>query len=378
MDEDSQLFKKVYGSMMGSAIGSAMGAAVEWVSVPGGGWRAIESHFGWVETLLAWVQKDRDVRYWNSSPPLHYYHMDMPAGMTEDGAEIRYLLALTMIEKGGRITVEDMAEVWKREIKREDIGRLVNPHIKIIYDRLTAGDQVTRLSPRVIGSLMPWPGVVDACHMIGPVGIINAGNPWQAAQDAREVSLLMQPPVGGGGESSMVVAAAVAEAFRPGATVESVVEASKAHVSTSTREIVDEALAIAREYPDIRAIREPINRHFAPTYPYGDAVEVAAESIALFWITRGDPRQSLIAATNLGRDTDCIGGCLGAIVGAFAGIDAIPTEWADTVQKAISANRYTVQRKSLKEISIGLMGALLGSLDAEAARIRQIQSLSRA
>lgn len=103
------------------------GAAVEWVSVPGGGWPAIEKEFvGSPSRFLG--SAGRVVRYWNASPALVYKQMDMPAGITEDGAEIRYLLALALMKKDERITVDDLAEVWKREIVREDIGHLVNPH----------------------------------------------------------------------------------------------------------------------------------------------------------------------------------------------------------------------------------------------------------
>jgi ADP-ribosylglycohydrolase len=284
--------------------------------------------------------------------------MDMEPGMTEDGAEIRYLLALTMIECGGRITGEEMAEVWRREIKREDIGRLVNPHIVIHFDRLCAGDEKSRIPPRLIGSMTPWPGLVDAAHMIGPVGIINACDPRQAALDAEEVCLLMQPPASGGVEGAKVIAAATAEAFRPDATVGSVVEASRAHVSPNTRDIIDEALAIAAAHPDIRAMREPIRAHFAPTYPYADAVETAAEAMALFQVTGGDVRQGLIGATNLGRDTDCIGGMLGSVCGAFKAIDGVPAEWVDTVQRAVDRNTYTLQKLSMEETARQLTLAL--------------------
>jgi ADP-ribosylglycohydrolase len=307
----SQLFDKVFGAVAAANIGSAIGAAVEWVSVPGGGWKAVEDKFGWVDQPIAWVQKDRDVRYWNNSPRLHYFHMDMEPGMTEDGAEIRYLLALAMIEKKGRVDVDDVAEIWRREIKRSDIGRLVNPHIAIHFDRLIAGDDVTRIPPRLIGAMTPWPGLVDAAHMIGPVGIINACDPAQAAQDTEEICLLLQPPASGGIEGSKAIAAATAEAFRPDATVDSIIDAAKANVSMNTRDIIDEVLEIARQYPDTRAFREPIRKHFMPTYPYADAVETAAEAIGLFWITKGDVREGLVGATNLGRDTDCIGGMLG-------------------------------------------------------------------
>ncbi|MEW6045447.1 MAG: ADP-ribosylglycohydrolase family protein [Bacillota bacterium] len=372
--EDTLLFKKVYGSIAAANIGSAMGAAVEWVSVPGGGWKAIEEKLGWVETFLPWVQQERDVRYWNNSPALHYQHMDMPPGMTEDGAEIRYLLALAIVEKGGRITVDDLAEVWKREIKREDIGRLINPHIKIHYDRLVAGDENTRIPPRLLGAMTPWPGLVDAAHMISPVGVINACNPYQAALDAAEVAAILQPPASGGVEACKAIAAAVAEAFRPNATVESVVEASRAYGSALTRQIIDEVLELAKRYPDIREIREPIRRHFAPTYPYADAVETAAEAIALFWITKGDVRQGLIGATNLGRDTDCIGGILGAICGAFQGIDGVPAQWVETVQQAIDRNPYTVQRRSMRDLALGLTEAVR----ANAKEVqRQVQELAK-
>ncbi len=356
---ENLLFKKIYGSVAAANIGSAMGAAVEWVSVPGGGWKAVEEKLGWVEGFLPWVQKDRDVRYWNNSPKLHYFEVNMEPGMTEDGAEIRYLLALAIIEKKGRITVDDLAKVWKREIKREDIGRLVNPHIRMHYDRLTCGDYLSRIPPRFIGSMTYWPGLVDAPHMIGPIGIINACDPTQAAYDAQEVSLLLQPAESGGTESSKAIAAATAAAFCPDATVESIIDAARNNVSETTREIIDETLELARKYPDIKEIREPIRQHFMPTYPYADGVETAAEALALFQITKGDIREGMIGATNLGRDTDCIGGMLGPISGAFKGIDEVPLEWVEQCDKAIAGNPYTMQKIPMKELSWKLYEALI-------------------
>ena len=375
---DSALFKKVYGSVAAANIGSAIGAAVEWVSVPGGGWKAVEDHFGWVDQLLPWTQMDRDVRYWNNSPPLHYYHMEMSPGMTEDGAEIRYLLSKVIIEKKGRITVEDLAETWRLDIQRGDIGKLVNPHIIIHYDRLMAGDENTRIHPKLIGSMTPWPGLVDAAHMIGPVGIVNACNPRQAALDTEDICLLLQPPASGGIEGSKVIAAATAEAFKPEATVESVVEAAKSYVSLHTRQIIDEVLEIADKYPDVREIREPIRKHFMPTYPYADAVETAAEAVALFLITKGDVQEGLIGATNLGRDTDCIAGMLGSICGAFMGIDGVPSEWVDRVQEAIDENRTTMQKMSMREIAEGLTEAVLSNLASLKEQVLLVSGLYEA
>ena len=375
--DDSILFKKVFGSVAASNIGSAMGAAVEWVSVPGGGWSALEKHFGWVESLLPWVQKDRNVRYWNNSPPLHYFHMDMAPGMTEDGAEIRYLLELAIIEKGDRVTVDDLAEIWKREIKREHIGRLVNPHILIHFDRLSAGNDTSRIPPRLIGTMTPWPGLVDAAHMIGPVGIINACNPCQAALDTENICLLLQPPASGGIEASKVIAAATAEAFRPSATVDSVIEASLAYLSPNTRDIISETLEIARNHPSIKDIREPIRQHFAPTYPFADGVETAAEVMALFWITKGDVKEGMIGATNIGRDTDCIAGMLGSICGAFKGIDGIPPEWVETVQKAINGNKYTMQKMTMREMAEALTEAVRKTIQNLNRQLKELSEIDR-
>ncbi|MFA9431172.1 ADP-ribosylglycohydrolase family protein [Egicoccus sp. AB-alg2] len=371
----SALFEKVYGSIAAANIGSAMGAAVEWVSVPGGGWQAIEEAFGWVDGFLPWVQQERDVRYWNNSPRLRYQHMDMPPGMTEDGAEVRYLLTLAMLEKPGRVTVEDVAEIFARDIVRDDIGRLVNPHIKIHLDRLRAGDEQTRIPPRLLGALTPWPGLVDAAHMIGPVGIINAGDPYQAALDAGDVALLLQPAASGGVEACKLVAAATAEAFSPTASVDSIIGAALDNVSVTTREIVEETLEIARKYPDMRDIREPIRQHFAPTYPYADAVETAAEALALLWVSQGDVREAIVGATNLGRDTDCIAGCLGQIVGAYGGIGDVPSDWTETVQAALDANDYTLQTTPMVELAEQMTAVLEEHIDALAGRVDALQQL---
>ena len=61
---------------------------------------------------------------------------------------------------------------------------------------------------------------------ISPVGIINAGNPRQAALETYELAGLVHHNFARDGACSM--AAAVAEAFRPQASVESVLQAAVA------------------------------------------------------------------------------------------------------------------------------------------------------
>jgi hypothetical protein len=60
---------------------------------------------------------------------------------------------------------------------------------------------------------------------IAPVGIINAGNPAQAYQDAFNVASMHQDGIER--DAAATVAAGFAAAFAPGASVESVLKAWK-------------------------------------------------------------------------------------------------------------------------------------------------------
>ena len=355
--ENTMLYKKILGCYAGSSIGASMGAAVEWIALPDGGYKAVEEKLGWVEDLLPWNQKGRIVRYWNG-PRLRYFDMECPAGMTEDGAELKYLTALTIMEEEGRISAKDLAERWRKHIKREHIGYLVNPHIVIFYDRLMAGNEMTRLNPTDIGTGSYWPGMVDVQMMISPVGIINAGDPAQAAQDAMNVGSIMQSRIGFGLDLGAAICAAIAEGFKPDATIDSVVEAAKAHVAIEVQEVIDEAIDLAKQYPDLRSIRDPFYKKYS-WLPAFDGMEVLSEALACFYIAKGNAAQAIIGGANFGRDTDCISCVAGAIAGAFSGSDALKDGWIDTVDSALVQSPYTMQKHSLREVSKGLYQAVL-------------------
>ena len=373
--KDSLLYKKILGSYAGSSIGAAMGAAVEWICLPNGGYKAIEDKLGWVEDLLPWTQQERVVRYWNS-PRLQYYHMECPAGMTEDGTELKYLTAMAIIEKKGRITVHDLAEQWRQKIRREHIGYLINPHIVIYYDRLKAGDEMTRLHPGDIGTGSYWPGMVDVQMMISPVGIINAGDPEQAALDAFNVGSIMQSRIGFGLDLAAAVCAAVAEGFKPDATVDSVIEASKRYVAKPVQEVIDEAIDIAIRYPDLKSVRQPFFDKYS-WLPAFDGMEVLAEALACFYIAKGDVRQAIIGGANFGRDTDCIAAVAGAIAGSFSGSDALPPAWIETVDRAVASSPYTLQDRSLHEMASGLYEAVLNNASRLRNQLRVVETLSQ-
>lgn len=371
----SRLYDKVLGCIAGGSIGASFGAALEWVALPSGGYKALEEKFGGlVEDLLPWSQAERDVRYWNG-PLLHYYPMDHPAGMTEDGTELKYLITKAIIEKGGPITVDDLADVWRRDIRPETIGYLINPHIRIFVDRLSGGNSITRIPPSELGGMTHWPGMVDAMMMVSPIGALHAGDPRQAALDTKNVASILQSRIGYGLDCAAAEAAAVAEAMRPEATVESVIEAAKSFVAAPVAEVIDEAIAIAAANPDIRSVREPFFKKYG-WLPAFDGMEVLAESMALFYITQGDARLSIIGGSNFGRDTDCIACVAGAIAGAFCGASRLPKYWIDTVETAVAHCGITVQDRSMRDTSEDLSRVVLNLATFRDRQARTIRDLA--
>ena len=55
----------------------------------------------------------------------------------------------------------------------------------------------------------------------------------------------------------------------------------------------------------------------------------------VFWIflNSKDYRETIIASTNIGNDTDTIGGIAGSMAGIVYGIDSIPSSWLDKLQR---------------------------------------------
>jgi ADP-ribosylglycohydrolase len=60
--------------------------------------------------------------------------------------------------------------------------------------------------------------------------------------------------------------------------------------------------------------------------------ETLATAMGIFYAAKGDLQSSIIAAVNNGGDTDTIASIVGALAGALNGIQAVPKEWANTVE----------------------------------------------
>ncbi|MBI4639301.1 MAG: ADP-ribosylglycohydrolase family protein, partial [Candidatus Tectomicrobia bacterium] len=214
------LFKKVYGCLAGSAIGDAMGGVTEMMH-----YQTIQRLFGQVTDLL-----ER-----GKTPEAARFSSGEPAGVYTDDTRLKHLLCQAIIKKGGRVSAEDLAETWQEQMTGWFFTPVLNAYFKI-----AASDVRPREAGR--GNMASNSSAMS----ISPVGIINACDPRQAAQDAYDVASLIHE--GYARDAACCVAAAVAEAFNPEAAVESALEAATAYLDRQSELIpyIERALELAR------------------------------------------------------------------------------------------------------------------------------------
>lgn len=347
------LRSKFEGCIAASWVGSAMGAPVE-------GWspERIRETYGVLDKLL---------------PYKHYTaYTDWlrPAGTTEDGIERQKLVATAIIEKQGRIQAHDLVRVWLRDLDPAKMVYKQEPFDRSLQELARAG-----VPPAELGQLWPFPNVNSVGRAFHPLGLINAGDPEGAADDTFAVGRILAKESSFALRWAALYNAAIAEACKPGASVESVLEVAKrfAHYraeagslyalyDTIERE-VNQALELAEKYQDPAALRDA----FAETYygggyfNYGmsQANEVISKGLAIFAVSRGNPKEAIITAVNFGRDTDCLAAVAAGLAGALSGSEAIPAEWIAQVNAATREDPYTNNKRTIEETAEGLLQAFL-------------------
>ena len=65
-----------------------------------------------------------------------------------------------------------------------------------------------------------------------------------------------------------------------------------------------------------------------------DLKEQVPAALALFYFSKGDLKETIIAGVNYGRDADTIATTAGTIAGAFSGITGIPDQLREPILKA--------------------------------------------
>ncbi len=335
------LHDKIYGCIAASHIGSSMGAVVE-------GWdrdRIAEKH-GVLDKLLSYQ---------------HYGNgWQRPPGTTEDGIERQKLMLTAIIEKQDRVTAEDVAKIWLRDIKPESDGMVSEAFEKTLLAMARAG-----IPAQHIGRYCPWDGLVTVSRSCHGIGIVNAGDPDAAVRDIFDVGLLYNTRVGDGLKWASVVAAGIAHALCPDATVDSVIEVALKTAHNRIRGELTRGLKIAEKHSDVTSMRDEFYNTYngrGIAYSHSWANEIVTKAFAMLKVTKGNASDAIIGAVNFGRDTDCLAAVAGGLAGALSGVEALRPEWIKQVDEAARQNIYTNSQRTLKETANGLHQALLARM----------------
>ena len=312
MNESSVLFEKVFGCLIGGLIGDAMGAPVE-----GKTYKEIEKAFGEVS--------------------------DFEGEGTDDSA-IKLILCEAIIENNGYVTADEFAQAFLKN--KEKYYKLFYIPVRNMFHKIES-----KLSLPVYAGLGNMHSSSSAMS-ISPMGIINACNPRQAAIETFDVAGLIH--AGDSGfcrDAACAMAAAVAEAMKLNATVESVLEASTAYLHKTSSAImidhINETLEMAKSAGNYASFREEFYKTRLRDI-ISDSRETVPCVLALFHLAKGDPVRAIIYGANFGRDADTIGTMVGALAGAFKGVNGLKREWVDKVVKGAPAQKELA--KKLMEI----------------------------
>lgn len=336
------LLDKATGVLAGAAVGDALGGPVE------GHTPAViqERHGGLVTGIVGPFFEN-----WRDARPMSPYHKG-DGNITDDT-----LMTLALIdvydEVRDHLGAYDIAERlvpqlmhrvrWIPELERETV---VLQRIFLAEKWLVARLNYGHIDPREagVGNIVNC----GAAMYMAPVGIANAGDPAGAYAEAIDMAGAHQSSYGR--EAAGVFAAAVAEAMRPGATVDSVIECSIELARDGTKAAIEAVVGAARRHDtwseamaDLRAAITPYDT-VGPNYrePVLDAripsrtksIEELPVALGFVVVTGGDYRESVLGGVNYGRDADSIATMAGAVTGALGGVQVVPQEWLDPVSEA--------------------------------------------
>lgn len=307
------LYDKTLGCLLGGVIGDAMGGPAENKT-----YREIREQFGEIT--------------------------DFTGAGTDDSA-LKHILCDVILKTGGYPTADAWAEEW---LARESLFRRGNLFYTPVMNAFwkVKGEGA---APREAGCGNMASSSSAMC--ISPMGVINAGNPRQAALETFEVASLIHHNFCR--DAACAMAAAVAEAFRSEASVDSILHAALAYLPPRSARVMREAIArtldLARESGGYEGFRERFYRdHITAETGTCDSRETVPVALALFLLAGGDPKQTIVNGANFGRDADTIASMAGAIAGAFKGASAFPREWAEKAERENQRSQRGLARELVR------------------------------
>ncbi|UNK18888.1 ADP-ribosylglycohydrolase family protein [Paenibacillus sp. N3/727] len=350
---------RVRGVVISTALGDAMGAPIEKLT-----YGEIKLKYGRVESLITrWHKMDL-----HPDARLGRVRGD---GIVTDDTLMTIALMNVYLTEGRHLDAYDMGNEFVKEIAfRKTFVPELNQETFII-DRLFYPEKYIFMR-HVLANCDPREGGIGnmvncgAAMYIAPIGIVNAGHPKAAYDEA--ILFAMGHQSSYGLEAAGVLAACVAKAFEPGVTVEDVVDTAISLAKDGTKAAIHELTQAAHELRQERddmdkvidvfqsimmkysLIGDDVSRHIdkvgIPSNHYTPSrlwsIEELPMALAFMVLNEGEYYRSILDGVNSGRDTDSIGVMIGVILGAMYGSEVIHKEDIEQLNKVNRLDLCTI------------------------------------
>lgn len=365
---------KVRGCLYGGAVGDALGAPAEW-KFPD----EIRQRYGAITDLVDPWDGPSDLGKGN--------------GRYTDDTHMVQLLGRVYAEHGDHLDPFVFAERIVPLIADEPRWVAERGQEMLLVDRLFYPEKWLLMRLRLANADPRLGGVGNmvncgAAMYAAPVGIVNAADPDGAYREAIDFFAAHQTSYGL--EAAGVMAACVAEAFRPGASVDSVVAVALRLAKEGTRAAIAVVVERAATLDDWQAAIGPLRDAIRPfdgsaedgVHDRGNrtddwapsrlkSIEEVPVALGFLVVAKGDLEQAVFGAANYGRDNDSIAGMAGSIAGALHGDGAVRPDWIAAINQQ---NRIDLDPlgRSLADLARTLQPRQLAAAEARAADFRTL------
>lgn len=334
---------RVRGVILSTALGDALGAPIEKLS-----YEQIKERYTRVESLKT--------RWYKENEPVEVtLGRQRGNGIVTDDTLMTIALMNVYTTEKRHLDAYDCGNEFVKEIAYRKINVPEFGKEAFIMDRLFYPEKYIFMR-HVLANCDPREGGIGnmvncgAAMYIAPIGIVNAGNPKAAYDEA--ILFAMGHQVSYGLEAAGVLAACVAKAFEADATVDDIVATALKYAKDGTKHAIAALTEAARELRGEKEDRDKVVQTFhsiiAQYSPMGDDVHRKLEKIGvpsnhytpsrLFSIEElplalafivlhdGEFYPAIYDGINSGRDTDSIGVMIGVILGAKYGYQVLKEE----------------------------------------------------
>lgn len=321
------LHDRILGSLVTAGMGDAVGVPSEAMSRA----EILETFGGPITCFL--------------EPGDNPYGLGNFIGEVTDDSSQMYELTKAVIATRGKLTVKAAADAlvaWSQNYPKY-YPRNAGPTMRFwLEDYLQGGDP---LKLAQVGKVYGR-GISNGCAMrVASAGLCNPGD-WDGAVETAVTMTSVSHGTQHAYAGACAIACAIAEALTENAQVSTVLKAAvygakkgeqiglknaRAAYGPSVLPKLMQAIDCVYRADDAEHASQLLEENIGCT---GDIQPTVGVTMGLFAANDGDPLRTILAAANIGGDTDTFGCIAGMVAGAYKGFHVLPADWYAIFKKA--------------------------------------------